>query len=321
MFERLPWNEISVPRKDFNVRHVAARTGVPCFWGRDSDGACLFIIELSGDFTVLYRKNAPVIHGIGLDLRSGEDERQRLVIRLEKESDIDLFTGFCKTLSVALSHAEDSSSALTIALTHIKRWKSFLSGKGARLSMDEVRGLFAELVFLVELLSQTDSEMFVIESWKGAEQLHQDFVFEDKAIEIKSLSGEERSMVRISSEDQLESLQEQLFLRTYKLTAREERGAGRSLNDLVDEIHSRLSIGEAIEMYEEKLSKRRYSPLPIYDKPTFEVGSTATYRIGPDFPRLIRSQLPEGITKVSYSIELEAIARFVCDPSCLFGGV
>ncbi|WP_254229107.1 PD-(D/E)XK motif protein [Agrobacterium salinitolerans] len=39
------------------------------------------------------------------------------------------------------------------------------------------------------------------------------------AVEIKSLSGTERSTVRISSEDQLESLNDNLFLRIYRLTA------------------------------------------------------------------------------------------------------
>ena len=36
------------------------------------------------------------------------------------------------------------------------------------------------------------------------------------------------------------------------------------------------------------------------------------------FPRLIRSELPAGITRVSYDIMLEVIAPFCCDESDMF---
>lgn len=44
MPESSPWDDISVPGADFNVRQVAVGMAVPCFWGRDAGGACLFIV-------------------------------------------------------------------------------------------------------------------------------------------------------------------------------------------------------------------------------------------------------------------------------------
>src|SRR3546814_19068659 len=96
------------------------------------------------------------------------------------------------------------SSDLTLA--HSRRWKTFLSGRSQHLSIEEVRGLFAEIVFLTELIDRQMSSSDAVEAWLGPERSHQDFIFGNTAVEVKSLSGAERSSVRISSEDQLESL-------------------------------------------------------------------------------------------------------------------
>jgi hypothetical protein len=49
------------------------------------------------------------------------------------------------------------------------------------------------------------------------------------------------------------------------------------------------------------------------------VSEVSTYRVEDDFPRLMRSQLPAGIAKVTYDIKLEAIAPYECDASAAFG--
>ena len=43
--ETLPWDEIRLPDKDYNVRRVADSGAVPLFWGKDTDGHCVFMIE------------------------------------------------------------------------------------------------------------------------------------------------------------------------------------------------------------------------------------------------------------------------------------
>ncbi|MBN0154644.1 PD-(D/E)XK motif protein, partial [Pseudomonas aeruginosa] len=115
-------------------------------------------------------------------------------------------------LASSLEHATDSASSLAISLAHIRRWKTFLSGRSQHLSIEEVRGLFAEIVFLTELIDRQMSSSDAVEAWLGPERSHQDFIFGNTAVEVKSLSGAERSSVRISSEDQLESLNDALFL-------------------------------------------------------------------------------------------------------------
>lgn len=320
MTDSSPWNDIAIPRADFNVRQVAAKTVVPCFWGRDSGGACLFIVELQGDHTAQYRKNVVTVNGIDVDLRSGYQGQQHLILALERQVDRDLFEGLCRTLASSLEHATDSASSLAVSLAHICRWKTFLSGRSQRLSIEEVRGLFAEIVFLMELIDRQVSSSAAVEAWLGPERSHQDFIFGNTAVEVKSLSGAERSSIRISSEDQLESLNDALFLRVYRLSNLANAAGARSLNELVAAVQARLDKAEVVEAFDRKLVAHGYAPIPDYDEPRFVVSEVRSYRVADDFPRLMRSQLPAGIARVAYEIRLETIAQYECDGAAVFGG-
>lgn len=154
MSESSPWDSIPVPERDFNVRRVSTKALFPCFWGRDVNDSCLFILELHGNHEALFRKNIVTVNGIGVDLRAVDRGCQRLVLALERQVDRDLFEGLCHTLVSALERATDSASALAVALSHINRWKVFLAGRSRRLSPEDVRGLFAELLFLRELIDR-----------------------------------------------------------------------------------------------------------------------------------------------------------------------
>lgn len=320
MPESSPWDGIGVPGADFNVRQVLGKAVAPCFWGRDRNGACLFIVELQGDHTEYYRKNSVAVNGVDVDLRGDHADRQRLVLTLDKEVDRDLFEGLCRTLASALERATDSVSSLAVALAHIRRWKTFLSGQSLHLSAEEVRGLFAELTFLLELLDRSVPAATALETWLGPEKSHQDFIFGNTAVEIKSLSGAERSTVRISSEDQLESLNDALFLRIYRLSNLPDAAGAQSLNTIVAAVQAHLGEAGAVEAFHRKLVAYGYAPLPDYDEPLFVIGRVTTYRVQDGFPRLIRSQLSTGIAKVTYDIRLEAIAQYECDGTAVFGG-
>jgi hypothetical protein len=221
MSRTTPWDDIATPGgADYTVRRVAGAARIPLFWGKDTDGDCLLIVELEGDHSGQFRRDGTSVHGIGVDLRqSDEPGRQRLVLTLEKHVDRDLFFGLCETLVSSLAPVTDSAAALSVSLTHIKRWKAFLAGrKTGGLSPEQVRGLFAELQLLRSLYPQRLSSVDAVDAWCGADRVQQDFIFGDTAVEVKSLSGRERNAVRISSEDQLESLTANLFLAVYRLS-------------------------------------------------------------------------------------------------------
>lgn len=322
MSRSVPWDNIPTPAADFTVVRVARTSGVSIYWGRDTGAQCLLIVELQGDHAAHFRRDTVTLHGIGVDLRNGDtDGGQRLVLTLARHIDSDLFLGLCETLIGSLKDVADSATALSVALAHLKRWKAFLAGRNARrLSPEEVRGLFGELHVLRKLYQDRLTQASAVEAWCGPDDSHQDFIFGDRAIEVKSLSGRERSTVRISSEDQLESLANELFLLTLRLIDRPDAEQALSLNGAVALITEELTDSEAIEQLMSKLADVGYAPLAEYDSPCFDVRDVQVYRVHGDFPRLIRSELPTGVVKVAYDIRLETIALYQCDEAVVFGG-
>lgn len=315
-----PWDGIPVPVADFGVLRVPGTSGVPIYWGRDAAAQCLLVVELEGEFTAQFRRDAVPLNGIDVDLRNGEGGgQQRLVLTLARHVDSDLFIGLCNTLIGSLTDVSDPATALAVAQAHLRRWKSFLAGANARLlSPEEVRGLFGELHVLRLLYRDTLSQKAAVDAWCGPDDSHQDFIFGDRAIEVKSFSGRERNAVRISSEDQLESLVDELFLLTQRLSDMPDAPQALSLNQIVALIEGELTEAEAIEQFADKLGAMSYAPLIAYDAPRFVVSGLQGYRVTEGFPRLIRSQLSPGIRGVSYDIALESITPFSCDHTELF---
>lgn len=317
-----PWDAIATPKTDYAVRRIVEHTGIPVYWGKDAVGHCLMIIELAGDHTSQFRQEISRLHGIDVGLRSGEcTGQQHLVFTLAQQVDADLFLSLCQSLFVRLAQVTDSASALSLTLTHLRRWKAFLAGKQARLSPEEVHGLFAELHVLHHLCAMLSHDE-AMRAWTGADDSQQDFMFGNCAVEVKALSGRARSSVRISSEDQLDTLLEHLFLLTVRLSEMpddEHSHTACSLNESVTRIEQKLNRAEAVEAFSEKLANRGYVPLPDYDRPRFAVLGTQGYRVTEDFPRLIRANLPLGIVRVGYDIHLETIAAFRCNDEEIWG--
>lgn len=310
-----PWDEIQIPDAEYNVRLIAGTGSIPLYWGKDIAGHCLFIIELQGDHSEQFRKDSISVHGLNLDLRRLDvTTKQGLILKLEKHVDKDIFLSLCETLITSLQPLTDSSAALAITLTHIKRWKMFLSGrKRDILSAEEIRGLFCELQFLRFLYQGHLNEKDAIEAWVGPEGSHQDFIFGNAAVEIKSVSGRERSTVRISSEDQLETLCDNFFLVIFRINEMPESRQAMSLNELVRFIEEEFNDADAVEELLRRLAAYGYMEIAEYEKPKFVVATRHAYFVDKDFPRLIRSQIPDGIVRATYEIELEKISAFKCD--------
>ena len=322
MSKDTPWNEIKTPSFDLNVRRVNYNGTLPLFWGKDIEGQCVFVIALSGDHADVFEKNTVYVHGIKTDLRlinTTEHHSSGLIIKLEKHVDQDLFYSLCNSLIDALSDVSDSTAGISVVLTHIKRWKSFLAGRRANvLTAEEVRGLFCELFFLKDMICNEIPTDFALGSWQGPEDSHHDFVYSNIAVEVKSLSGKERNSVNISSENQLEMLHENLYLKTYRLAETQDLNTSMSLNDLVRKMESLISEAEDLETFSSKLAKAGYIEIRVYDTPRFTVAGEKSYKVENGFPRLIRSQLPEGVSRVRYEIELEKLIPYVCENELLW---
>ena len=317
MNNRYPWDEIQAPNSDYNVRLVENSKVVPLYWGKDTEGYCLFIIELDGDHSIQFRKSQIRVRGINVDLRtSGLSDKQNLVFTLERHTNRDLFLALCRTLASILQDGPDSATAISITFEHLNRWKKFFAAEKPRLlSTEAVRGLFAELQFLRLLYQCHLTQTAVLESWCGPDGGHQDFIFGNTAVEVKALSGQERQTVRISSEDQLTTSTDKLFLKIYRLSDLPNSPHARSLNKLVRIIEDEIPDSTAVELFISKLTAFGYVEIDEYENPQMVVTSQQVYRVQDPFPRITRSNISPGLTRVKYEINLESIESFKCDES------
>ena len=316
MSKSLPWEEIKTPKDQYSVRRISIDTALPVYIGKNNEGSCLLIIELEGDHTAYFQKNRVSVFGLEIDLKSGEkDGFQNLVLLLEKHIDKDLFEVLCLSLISTVNEISNSDTCLMVSLAHLKRWKGFMSGrKRPVLSRQEIFGLFAELTFMKSLLAKHKNDHNkIIDSWEGPDQSHQDFIFSNVAVEVKAISGRERNTVRISSEDQLAGLTEHVYLKIYRLGDMPESAKSLNLNEIVNEIEEALIAAEDRDIFSDKLAKTGYIPIEEYNSPSLIVLSEQTYVVSEDFPRICRSSLPEGISKVNYELSLDKITTFSCE--------
>lgn len=310
-----PWDAIKKPDLDINVRLVSTAGHSRLFWGKDTSGKHLFILELDGDYAEALRDARISLNGVDVDLRSlDSSKKQGLVLKLERGVDKDIFQSLCESLIEKLKSIDTDDEAFHIALAHIARWKAFLAGHRRKLlSTEEVQGLFAELTFFRMLQEKRSDEIEIADSWCGPLASNQDFNIGDSAVEVKSISGMDRSRVKISSEDQLESTMKNLFLVAFHLISNSDSDRALSLNRLVGITLESLTNADALEVMQQKLAAYGYVSIPDYDTPRFVVSDTQAYRVEEEFPRIARSLLPRGISKVKYQIELESITSFQCD--------
>lgn len=323
MTEHLPWESIATPDVDYNVRLVQDCGVIPVYWGKDCDGKFICLISLAGDHQSLFVQEKLSIKGLRIDLRQTTvQDSQNLVLTLENQVDSDLFHALCKSLVTNLRPVTLPEVALSVTLQHLKRWRVFLMGKNvALLSPQEYRGLFAELIFLEQLLGGAPNQSHAINAWTGPDKVHQDFIFSGRAVEVKSLSGSDRNTVRISSENQLETIENFLYLVCLSLAELQNNPAAMSLNDLVRKIASSLKDNDILASFETKLANYGYAPLSDYDAPMLFVANTKSYLIDEGFPKLVRSKLPGGVIHVQYQIELDKIDSFACDFGVVLEGI
>ncbi|MFU1924831.1 PD-(D/E)XK motif protein, partial [Klebsiella pneumoniae] len=76
----------------------------------------------------------------------------------------------------------------------------------------------------------------------------------------------------------LESLNDALFLRVYRLSSLADAAGARSLNEIVTAVQARLGEADAVEAFDRKLVAHGYAPLPDYDEPRFVVSDVRSYR-------------------------------------------
>lgn len=154
------------------------------------------------------------------------------------------------------------------------------------------------------------SESAALEAWKSPQGSDHDFVIGSSAVEIKTSSGT-RDQIRISSEHQLSTSLQHLFLRVFFLAIDADGRNGISLNSLVTQLRSRINDESLSDLFDSRLAEAGYIDIPEYDRPHLTVARATTYSVTEGFPRLTSGDIPAGISDVRYCIDCSSITSFI----------
>lgn len=234
----------------------------------------------------------------------------------------DVFEVFAADLVERLERTGDSASRVSTLLGRIDLWRRFFAALREGLGPDQVRGLFGEVHFLLEVLLPVLVSRDAVTGWTGPLGATQDFQFPWAAIEVKTTQAGEPQVVRINGERQLdETGSRALFL--FVLSLDERAGAAdpsrphsRSLPESVVEARGRLANDPAAQgLFNDRLLSAGYLDAheSRYSGTQFTIRGQHAYRVRDDFPRLTEPRLPVGVGGVAYSLALAACAPFEVD--------
>lgn len=313
--QNIPWRKIKTPPSGFYTLRVSPDHPFDFFWGKDPNDRFLLLLIISKDDCDYLIENPVKLKGISTDVKFlGDTGQHWFVLELNNKENADIFYHLCKDLIDCTMDIKERTIAIKLINSRLERWRFFLSKSRSNLLSDaEIQGLFSELLFIERCIENGVNEEELINGWQGPLDGPHDFVMGNHAAEIKSISTINKGTVRISSENQLFSHLDNLFLHVFFLAKHQNCSDGRSLNQIVDEIRRRLSAYVTKDNFDRRLAETGYIEVKYYDNPCFSPTNQTTYNITEKFPKITPDKLVNGLINVSYDLILNTIADYVCE--------
>lgn len=306
-----PWADIGKAGGSFTLRRVDAGHPADFFWGRDGDGSCALVLVVGPEVKV--EEPRPVLNGIKIIEAPDQDGKSTFILVLKREEDRELFRHLCDDIVDACRSKVGDQAFLASTIRRAWKWHSLLrGGANQRLSPQEQQGLIGELLFLERLIRHLTPKA-AIEAWRGPLDEPKDFVFSDRAVEVKARHVG-KDAVKISSEHQLQVIEgQQLSLAVVALSPSiAEAPGGISLDSLVQHVREAVITLDpsADEGFDARLLSAGYSADHDYSDTWWLPVATSAYAVDEGFPRIEATGLPEGVSLVTYWLRLDLCAPF-----------
>lgn len=233
-----------------------------------------------------------------------------LALSRRAEASREMFEMMAEDVIQLLERHEEAqeNDLFHLFLGHIRAWQEFMErGSLPVLGPEAEAGLFGELEVLMHLIAAGMMPSSVIESWQGPARGLHDFAIGSGAIEVKTAVSSEGFPARVSSLEQFdETLVHPLFCAAVRLAYGE---TGMTLPEKIEVtrraaacdvlaavmLETRLVQAGFIEAVADRYSRR------------FRFVSLTVVPVARRFPRLVRRNMPEGIIRVRYEIDLDAV--------------
>lgn len=254
---------------------------------------------------------SPAVRTTAVDIGGGKTE---LRVELDAPEAVHVFAPFVNDVASCASAAPDDGGAVAALIERFGYWRRLLSGELAEgLGSEGAQGLWGELWVMRHVLHAVWGDE-VVAAWTGADRDDNDFREGSSAVEVKTTRGDRPAIVRIASERQLDNAPGvRLFLVALAVDPHRQ-GAGESLPDMVDACRDLISGAHAGDL-KDRLLAWGYSEThrQRYVDTRYTLRSATAYEVRPGFPRIIESDLLDGVGTVSYRLSLDACDQFQVD--------
>jgi hypothetical protein len=244
---------------------------------------------------------------ISIEYFKRSDGKVMLCFGLEDDSLTELFCKFCEDIieSTRDGKPEDGFSPI------VERWNTwvrFFTKTAPPLSESEIVGLIGEILFLQNEMIERYGIDQALEAFIGVDKAHKDFEIDNTWYEVKTIHNGAKS-IKISSLEQLESNKagslEVVTLDQGTLGTKDSI----TLNSVVTNFKEKLSRKQTLE-FDDKMRRANYMFDERYDDFIFILVRIDQYTVKDGFPKIMRTNLPSGISKVSYEIDLSSIENY-----------
>ena len=237
-----------------------------------------------------------------------------MVLTLQDSGLTRTFVDLCVDIASRSGAAPTEESALGLFRQSLEDFQELLFARhGSEFSLEQLRGLVAELCFALEIYAPAHGAHNALNGWVGPFGAPQDFRLPDGSlVEVKAIHTESRS-IKISSPEQLDPSEDTaLSLVTIGLEECDPNNPNSvSVPELITQFQVALSHNpELLEALDLRLKSLGIShTYPTLQK-SFELTSRHHYQVAGAFPRIRQADVNLGIDHLKYEIRLKALADF-----------
>lgn len=240
-------------------------------------------------------------------LEPSDDGLTWLALTRSSHGSLELFSAMVADVVGAMKIGVDidEKHLLQIFLGRIRAWQAFMRRGIQSLSPESEIGLVGELALLRAIIDAGISPATAVEWWVGPLHGVRDFELGTGSMEVKATLSVTGFPAQIGSLEQLEdSVRQPLFLAGARLR---QTMTGQTLPELVAEM-SDVAAGEAeaVRLFSERVIAAGYFDIHAdrYIR-RFKLAEIRIVEVKDDFSRLTPGNVPVGVTKATYEIDLD----------------
>jgi len=292
------WQHVRVPG---SFRRVSENHPLDLYVGQTTDQERALLLRIDHK-----PADPPTMQKVRATRHQLADGRWNLMLAVINPTDNPLFNALCADLVESTKDADSKTPADELVLARLARWRKLLQGKPEGLTVSELRGLYAELLLLEQILLPRLGPLAVA-AWSGPLGSPQDFELGSASWEVKAVHSSSTSVI-INSLEQL-AAPGPIHLACVRLDPGQDPNS--TVPALVGRLRAALEPHAAwAEAFETRMEAFGYAPQARYESHRFHFNGVSWYEVRDGFPRLTPDTVPSGVTEVRYALALGELQEF-----------